>query len=248
MGGFYLKLGILVAIDEEIELLIDKLEEPEVHKIAGQAFYDGKLFGIPVTLVRAGIGKVSASIATALLIERFNAEAVINTGSAGGLQDGLTIGDVVVATELAYNDTDNRIFDYEFGQVPEMPAKFISDKGLNDMIFEAAEEEGRDVLRGLIVTGDSFVSSQEQIKTIKTHFPDVVVTEMEGSAVAQTCYQFGVPFTVIRAVSDVGDEGASEDFDKFIDLAGRLSAELVLTFVEKYAKDLITDIIKKYSE
>lgn len=243
-----MKLGILVAMEEEIRLLIEKLAEPQIHEVANQVFYDGTLYGIPVTLVKSGIGKVNASIATTLLIERFNVDAVINTGSAGGINEGLAIGDLVVATELSYNDTDNRVFNYTYGQIPAMPETYESNKKLNQRIAAVAESQDWTVSSGQIVTGDSFISSQTQIDTIKNHFPNALVTEMEGAAVAQTCYQFDVPFTVIRAVSDAGDESASVDFDEFVVLAGKRSAELVLAFIKKYAKEVITEIIEKYSK
>lgn len=228
-----MKIGILVAMEEEIKRLTEEITDETITTIANQTFYDGLLHNKPVTIVRSGIGKVNASIATTLLIQEFKVDGVINTGSAGGIGEGLTIGDLVISTELAYNDTDNRIFGYTFGQIPQMPARFYSDRSLQAMIEKAAKNVEWPVQSGLIVTGDSFISSEEEISRIKEFFPEVLVTEMEGAAVAQTCLQFDVPCAVIRAVSDTADEEAEVSFDEFVVLAGKHSAELVMALIEE---------------
>ena len=175
---------------------------------------------------------MNATIATTLLIHHFDVEAVINTGSAGGIGEGLTIGDLVIATELAHHDADNRAFGYTYGQIPQMEATFKADEALSERIEKTAQPLNWKTQRGLIVTGDSFVAGAEQIDKIKEFFPKALVTEMEGVAVAQTCHQFDVPCAVIRAVSDTADEEASVSFDEFVALAGKRSGELVLSLIE----------------
>lgn len=226
-----MKVGIIVAMEEEIKHLIQAFDYYELHELANQKIYDGFIEGIAVTVVQSGIGKVNASIASSLLIVKFQVELVINTGSAGAIKTGLKIGDLVLSTELAYQDVDNRIFDYQYGQIPQMPEFYQGDKELIKKI-EALAAGNLKVHKGLIVSGDSFVSSDEETKRIKKYFPHALVTEMEGAAVAQTCYQFDVPFVVIRAVSDTADESAEMDFDEFVQLAGQRSAELVLAFIK----------------
>lgn len=228
-----MKIGILVAMEEEIKRLTEEITDERISEIANQTFYDGLIHGQAVTIVRAGIGKVNASIATSLLIEVFDVDAVINTGAAGGIAEGLSIGDLVVADALTYHDADNRSFGYAYGQIPQMPEYFEADQKLGDKIEQAALKQKWDVQRGLIVTGDSFIADSEEIGKIKGFFPSALVTEMEGAAVAQTCYQFGIPCSVIRAVSDTADEEANVDFDEFVLLAGKRSAELVMTLVEE---------------
>lgn len=228
-----MKIGILVAMEEEIKRLKEEITDETVTTIANQTFYDGMLHNKPVTVVRSGIGKVNASIATTLLIQEFKVDAVINTGSAGGIGKGLTIGDLVISTELAYNDTDNRDIGYTFGQIPQMPPRFPADQLLQTMIEKAATNVEWPVQSGLVVTGDTFISSEEQIVQIKEFFPEVLVTEMEGAAVAQTCLQFDVPCAVIRAVSDTADEEAEVTFDEFVVMAGKHSAELVMELVKE---------------
>lgn len=220
-------------MEEEIKRLKEEITDETVTTIANQTFYDGMLHNKPVTVVRSGIGKVNASIATTLLIQEFKVDAVINTGSAGGIGEGLTIGDLVISTELAYNDTDNRDIGYTFGQIPQMPPRFPADQLLQTMIEKAATNVEWPVQSGLVVTGDTFISSEEQIVQIKEFFPEVLVTEMEGAAVAQTCLQFDVPCAVIRAVSDTADEEAEVTFDEFVVMAGKHSAELVMELVKE---------------
>lgn len=220
-------------MEEEIKRLKEEITDETVTTIANQTFYDGMLHNKPVTVVRSGIGKVNASIATTLLIQEFKVDAVINTGSAGGIGEGLTIGDLVISTELAYNDTDNRDIGYTFGQIPQMPPRFPADQLLQTMIEKAATNVEWPVQSGLVVTGDTFISSEEQIIQIKEFFPEVLVTEMEGAAVAQTCLQFDVPCAVIRAVSDTADEEAEVTFDEFVVMAGKHSAELVMELVKE---------------
>lgn len=230
-----MKIGILVAMEEEIKRLLEEITDATLFEIAGQKFYDGLIHGQPVAVVQSGIGKVNATIATALLIQEFEVDAVVNTGSAGAIASGLAIGDLVVAQELTYNDADNRGFGYTFGQIPQMPERYKTNLALAERIEKVAVKQKWEVAKGLIVTGDSFISDSGQIAKIKSFFPAALVTEMEGTAVAQTCYQFGIPSAVIRAVSDTADEEASIDFDEFVLLAGKRSAELVMTLIEDLA-------------
>lgn len=228
-----MKIGIVAAMEQEVIALVKDLDNQVIIKKANQTFYDGKISGREVTIVQSGIGKVNAAIAAALLIEIFYVDAVVNTGSAGGIGKDLSVGDLVVSTKLAYNDADARVFGYEFGQIPQMPKYYLADKKLIKLVEEAAFETNWKLESGLIVSGDSFISSEKRIQEIKDYFPDVLVTEMEGAALAQTCYQFEVPFVIVRALSDTADEEAVVSFDTFIETAGKRSAEMVLTFLKK---------------
>jgi len=231
-----LKIGILVAMEEEIKRLTEEISEGTIKKIAQQTFYDGKIHNTPVTIVQSGIGKVNASIATTLLIQTFNVDIVINTGSAGGIDEALSIGDLVIAKELTYNDADNRGFGYTFGQIPKMPPHYQTDDSLREIIEKVAASKNWSFQSGLILSGDSFISSQEELTKFKHYFPKAFVTEMEGTAVAQTCHQFEIPYAVIRAVSDAADEQATVDFDEFVVLAGQRSAELVMALIKELEK------------
>lgn len=227
-----MKIGIIAAMEQEVNILVEKLKDKTVSTIANQTFYNGIINHTEVVLVQSGIGKVNATIATALLIEKYKADVVINTGSAGGIGKGLQIGDLVVSTELTYNDADARVFGYDFGQIPQMPSRYKADNELISKVSRAAEKVEWPIHKGLIVTGDSFIADSDKINYIIEKFPETLVTEMEGAAVAQTCYQFNVPVVVIRALSDTSDEKASVSFEEFIVQAGERSAEMVLNLLE----------------
>ncbi|GAB2487303.1 5'-methylthioadenosine/adenosylhomocysteine nucleosidase [Alkalibacterium psychrotolerans] len=227
-----MKIGIIAAMEQEIKSLKDELTNKRETTVANLTFFEGEIGHAPVVLVQAGIGKVNAAIATTLLITFFDADTVINTGSAGGIGENLSVGDLVLSTELSYNDADARAFGYTYGQIPQMPERYEADEATLSLLKQAALDSNWEVKHGLIVTGDSFINDKESIRAIKNHFSEALVTEMEGAAVAQTCFQFQVPFAVVRAVSDVADEEASLSFNEFIELAGRKSAEMVLRFIE----------------
>ncbi|MCF6159716.1 5'-methylthioadenosine/adenosylhomocysteine nucleosidase [Furfurilactobacillus milii] len=231
-----MKFGILCAMDEEIKELKAQLSNETTTTVGKVDFFSGQINGSDVVLVRSGIGKVEAGLTTALLITNFDVDVVINSGSAGGIGTGLTVGDVVIADETAYWDVDATAFDYVYGQLPQQPARFKASDKWADEIIKAADATGLAVKRGLIVTGDSFVASDETIKDIKTHFPEAVSCEMEGAAVGQVAHQFDVPYLVIRAMSDTGNGDAGVSFDEFIIEAGKRSANMLLNFFEREAK------------
>lgn len=220
---------------EEVELLVEEMSTCTVTHKAHQTFYDGMLKGQTVTLVQSGIGKVNAALATTLLIEIFSCDLILNTGSAGGIGTGLAIGDLVIADDLTYYDADNGLFDYEPGQIPQMPPSYpVATEWLQQL--QAANTDLFHIKVGQIVTGDSFVGSADKMARIKKIFPKAQALEMEGAAVAQTCYQFEVPAVVVRCISDTADDDASVDFDQFIHEAGRKSAQLVLNCLENQPK------------
>ncbi len=225
--------GIICAMDEEIAILKDNLKNQSVKTIGKMEFYQGTLSNTKVVLVKSGIGKVQAGITASTLINDFEVDALINSGSAGGIGEGLSIGDVVVSTETAYHDVDVTAAGYEIGQLPGCPARFPAARELEEQIIDAAKDSGLNTQPGLIVTGDQFIADSKVIEQIKTNFPDAQCSEMEGAAVGQVAYNNDVPYVVIRAMSDVGDEDADSNFDEFIIEAGKRSAQMLLNFFEK---------------
>lgn len=226
-----MKYGIICAMEEEIKALRAQLTNADEENIANMIFYSGQINDHEVVLVRAGIGKVQAGVTTAFLIENFKVDAVINSGSAGGIGAGLAVGDLVLSTGAAYHDASATVFGYKPGQLPQQPQIFEADQKLLQAVSEAASQAGLQVKPGLIVTGDQFVSSQAQIATIKKIYPQALCCEMEGAAVAQVAYQFNKPFLIVRAMSDVGDEDAGQSFDEFIIDAGKKSAQMILNLL-----------------
>ncbi|MDY4065504.1 MAG: 5'-methylthioadenosine/adenosylhomocysteine nucleosidase [Ligilactobacillus agilis] len=226
-----MKYGIICAMEEEIKELRAQLTNANEENIANMIFYSGQINDHEVVLVRAGIGKVQAGVTTAFLIENFKVDAVVNSGSAGGIGTGLAVGDLVLSTGAAYHDASATVFGYKPGQLPQQPQIFEADQELLQAVSEAASQAGLQVKPGLIVTGDQFVSSQAQIAAIKEIYPQALCCEMEGAAVAQVAYQFDKPFLIVRAMSDVGDEDAGQSFDEFIIDAGKKSAQMILNLL-----------------
>ncbi|USS90905.1 5'-methylthioadenosine/adenosylhomocysteine nucleosidase [Fructilactobacillus carniphilus] len=220
--------GIICAMDEEIKELKEALENAQTTTVGAVDFYTGEISGQRVILVKSGIGKVEAGITAALLMTNFPVDVLIHSGAAAGIGAGLQVGDIVISTETAYHDVDCTADGEVFGQLPNQPARFPASKTWGDRIATASADQGLNVHHGLIVTGDQFIAGKDMIATILRHFPDALAGEMEGAAVGQVAHQFDVPYVVVRAMSDTGDENASQSFEEFVVAAGRQSAEMLL--------------------
>jgi adenosylhomocysteine nucleosidase len=232
-----MKVAIIGAMEEEVALLKSKLEGRKDTVVAGYEFYEGTLNGVQVILLRSGIGKVNAAISTTILNQVFKPDYVINTGSAGGLDSELNVGDVVISSEVRHHDVDVTVFGYEYGQIPQMPAAFLPDNKLVDVAENCAKNiSDKKVLKGLIVSGDSFMSDADRVAFIKEKLPGIYAVEMEAAGVAQVCYQFNVPFVIIRAISDVADKEANLSFEQFLEVAAKHSAELIMEIVKELRK------------
>ena len=228
-----MKIGIVGAMAQEVEILSGLMTDKTETRVASAVILEGKINGKAVALLQSGIGKVAAAIGTAALLQLTKPDAVLNTGSAGGVARGLKVGDIVMSDETRYHDVDVTAFGYEKGQLPANPAAFLSDKKLADLAEKVAQEQGQSVKRGLICSGDSFINSEQKIAQIKADFPNVTAVEMEATAIAQVCHAFNVPFVVVRAISDAGDGEASLSFEEFLPLAAKQSSALVLGMLEK---------------
>ncbi|WP_260259835.1 5'-methylthioadenosine/S-adenosylhomocysteine nucleosidase [Vibrio intestinalis] len=228
-----MKIGIIGAMEQEVSILKQAIENCHEEKKAGCTFFSGQLNGVDVVLLQSGIGKVAAAVGTTILLNEYQPDVVINTGSAGGFDSSLNLGDVVISTEVRHHDADVTAFGYEMGQMAQQPAAFMADANLMDVAEKALSQmEDKHAVRGLICTGDAFVCTAERQAFIRKHFPSVIAVEMEASAIAQTCHQFQVPFVVVRAISDVADKEASMSFDEFLPLAAKSSSEMVFKMVE----------------
>lgn len=227
--------GIICAMPEEIKELKAQLTGEEVKEIGGKKYYFGQISGQEVVLCESGIGKVEAGITTEHLITDCGADVVINSGSAGGIGDGLHVGDVVISTETAYHDVDATAFDYQYGQLPGKDPRFVASEKWGKALEKAGEQTGLNIKRGLIVSGDQFIASQAAIAEILKKFPDALSSEMEGAAVGQVATDHQVPYVVVRAMSDTGDEDAGVSFDDFIIDAGKRSANMLLQLFKDLA-------------
>jgi adenosylhomocysteine nucleosidase len=233
-----LRIGIIGAMDEEVTILRENMTDIKETEIAGCHFYEGKMAQADVVLLQSGIGKVNAALGTTLLIDHYKPQYIINTGSAGGFDQTLEVGDVVISTEVRHHDVDVTAFNYEYGQVPQMPAAFLPDPFLVETA-EAAAQLGfgaGHVTKGLIATGDSFLSDPKRVAFIKEKFPTLKAGEMEAASIAQVCHQFGIPFVIIRSLSDIAGKDANISFDQFLDTAAKNSAELIISMVRELRK------------
>jgi adenosylhomocysteine nucleosidase len=234
-----LSVGIIGAMDEEVEILKNTLTHRQDHAIAGYDFYTGTLNDVDVVLLKSGIGKVNAAISTTLLLHAFKPDCVINTGSAGGFDPALKVGDVVISTEVRHHDVDVTVFGYEHGQVPGSPAAFEPDPLLAEVAQVSVDQlDELNTAHGLIATGDSFMNDPERVERTREIFPTMKAVEMEAAAIAQTCHQFETPFIVIRALSDIAGQESNVSFDQFLETAAKHSAEMVIEIVKNLKNHL----------
>ena len=227
-----MKIGIIAAMPEELLHLTQNLDKPQEVQVLGNTYYTGTIGKTEVVLVQSGIGKVMSAMSVAVLADHFQVEAIINTGSAGALAEGIAVGDVVIADKLVYHDVDVTAFGYAYGHMAGQPLYFDSDKNFITRIQTNLSQLEQTWHLGLIATGDSFIAGDDKIASIKSHFPDVLAVEMEGAAIAQAAQVLGLPFLVIRAMSDNANHEASISFDEFIIEAGRRSAQVLLAFLK----------------
>ncbi|RNH05347.1 5'-methylthioadenosine/S-adenosylhomocysteine nucleosidase [Staphylococcus aureus] len=226
-------IGIIGAMEEEVTILKNKLTQLSEISVAHVKFYTGILKDREVVITQSGIGKVNAAISTTLLINKFKPDVFINTGSAGALDESLNVGDVLISDDVKYHDADATAFGYEYGQIPQMPVAFQSSKPLIEKVSQVVQQQQLTAKVGLIVSGDSFIGSVEQRQKIKKAFPNAMAVEMEATAIAQTCYQFNVPFVVVRAVSDLANGEAEMSFEAFLEKAAVSSSQTVEALVSQ---------------
>ena len=180
-----MKFGIIAAMEEELKTLLLALEDKKEVVVLGKTYYEGRIGQHEVVLVQSGIGKVLSAMSVTILAETFGVDAIINTGSAGAVSEGLAIGDVVIADRLVYHDVDVTAFGYAYGQMAGQELYFWADSDLMAKLQAVLAQEGQESHLGLIATGDSFIADPDRVAAIKHHFPEVLAVEMEGAAVAQ---------------------------------------------------------------
>lgn len=240
-------LALVSAMPEELQAVLALLPDEQRITVGGRAFWQGHVHGHTVVAVLCGIGKVAAATTTTLLAQHFGATAVVMTGVAGGLGPGVQVGDVVVARELLQHDMDaSPIFPRH--EVPgHGRARFAADAGWSERLARACEATLRDpraalggavldsfslhsphVHQGLLVSGDRFVSRTAESQALQAELPDALAVDMESAAVAQVCADFGLPFAVVRTISDRADDAAHVDFPRFLtQVASRYSAAIM---------------------
>ncbi len=227
-------IGLIGAMEEEITLVKEVMSDISVLEFAGLVFYTGKINDTSLVVVRSGIGKVNAAMCTQILIDKFDVECIINIGVAGAIADDLAIGDIVISTELIEHDFDVTAFGHKKGIIPRMDTSvFMADIDLIEKAMMAARDlDGVFVKKGIIVSGDIFVSSVELKDTLQTDFK-ADCAEMEGAAIAHVCLLNKMPFLVIRSMSDKANGEAPANFDDFVIESAKNSKKLILTMLTK---------------
>lgn len=228
------QIGIIGAMEPEVALLRQQISNVSCTELGGYNFYSGELAGVQVVLVQSGIGKVASALATALLIQHFKPTAVINTGSAGGFDPELNVGDIVISTEVRHHDVDVTAFGYEIGQVPQMPPAFAAHPKLISAAEQSIQALGFcNTKKGLIATGDSFICDPARIAVIRQQFPTMLAVEMEGAAIAQVCHMLKTPFVVIRSLSDIAGKESPQSFEAYLEVASKNSSAMVLELLRR---------------
>ena len=230
------KVGIVGAMDVEVDLLKEKAKISQRVIKADMEFCAGKLEDTEVVIVKCGMGKVNAGICTQMLIDVFDVDCVINTGVAGSLNDDLNIGDIVVAVDSVQHDYDVTPIGFRKGEIPyTKKIAFESDKQLVEEAVKAVHEvaPGLHVVKGRVCTGDQFISKKEQKERITSNFGGDCC-DMESGAIAQVCYLNKIPFVIIRAVSDKADDTQHTDFHEF----EAVTAQRCAVITERMVEDL----------
>lgn len=228
-------IGIIGAMHEEIIELKGLMENIEEINLASFTYFKGKLEGKNVVLVESGIGKVNSAVCTTLLLQEFNVEKLIFTGVAGGIGDQINVGDIVISTDLVQHDVDVSAFGLNLGVIPRMKNSFfLADAELRALAKESALKvfDPSRVREGRILSGDQFINGLNKINWLRDTFQGEAC-EMEGASVAHVCELFGVPFVILRAISDKADDEAKVDFAEFVHLASKNSKEIVVNMLKR---------------
>lgn len=219
------KLGIIGAMVVEVETLKEKMEGKSISTIAGMEFCEGVLEGLPAVVVQCGVGKVNAAMCAQVLCSTYHVTHLVNTGIAGSLCNDLDVGDLLISQDAVYHDFDCNAFGYPHCKVPGMDViAFPADHQMIELAVTAAEEVHPGHIKlGRVATGDQFVCTREQKDKIIA-LTEGLCTEMEGGAIAHTAYRNGVPFVILRAISDKADEEADMDYPTFEKLSAHRCA------------------------
>jgi len=223
------KVGIIGAMELEVSSLKGQLSGCRISKKAGMEFCEGKIGGVDVVVVRCGIGKVNAALCVQILCDDHHVTHVINTGVAGSLNNDLNIGDILISKDAVHHDVDVTVFSYRKGEVPQLGVReFPADPHLIEAAEKAISDNQPELNYrvGRVASGDQFISSSEVKERIISEF-EADCAEMEGASIAHGAYLNGIPFVIIRAISDKAAGSAEEDYPTFEKAAAAHCAKLV---------------------
>ena len=219
-------LGIIGAMDEEISIIKKDMKNIVEEKVGNITFLKGNLYNHEVVLVESGIGKVNSSITATLLINKYNVDYVLFSGVAGSTDKRISVGDVVIGTDLVQHDMDVREFGLEKGQIPRMDEwKFKASKKL----LQASRDlkiKGHKIFYGRIISGDQFISGKENKVKLGEEF-NALCVDMESASVAQVCYQLGKKFLIVRSISDSVTDETTMEYSEFVHLGANNSKKII---------------------
>ena len=226
-----MRIGIIVAMAKELELLLPLLQDSEESRMGGFVFYRGNMGKHDVMVMQCGIGKVNAAMGALTLVNAFLPDYIINSGVAGGADKSVSVMDVVAGERVAYHDVWCGMGN-AYGQVQGMPERFDAHPVLLQCVEGIADRETMQVKQGLICTGDQFITDREALSRIKNRFPDGLACEMESAAIAQSCHIYGIPFMSIRVISDTpgNTDNHQQQWDEFLASMGERS----FLFMQQY--------------
>lgn len=231
---FKANIGIIGALDDEVREIISLLDGRNTETVGGIEFNTGKLYGKNVVIARCGVGKVFAAICAEAMIIKYSPELIVNSGVGGALDKSLRPLDIVFADKLVQHDMDTSPIGDPIGLISGINrVYFETDERAREILTEAAKEQGINYLVGTVATGDKFISEKADKDRITELF-GASACEMEGGAIAHTAFVNGVPFMVVRAISDSADGDACMDYPTFLPIATKVSTALTLALVEKY--------------
>lgn len=229
-----MKIAIMGAMPEEVAPILERLDDVEEVNYAKNRYYKAKYKNVDVVVAYSKIGKVFSTLTATTMLELFACDVLLFTGVAGAVNSELKIGDLVVAKKLAQHDLDITIFGHPHGYVPEGSVYVEADKDLIALSKMVASEMGVSIKEGIIATGDQFIASEERKNFIAETF-QADALEMEGASVAVVCDALGVPFFILRSISDSADMDAGFNFEEFVESSAKVSAEFLMKMVDRLA-------------
>ena len=228
-----MRYGIIGALDEEIALVKEQMTEVKEHKLYGRSFYTGRIGKKEIVLVCCGVGKVNAAVCTQTMILKYSPELIINSGVAGGLEPTLRVCDIVVARDVVQHDMDTSPLGDPVGFISGIDIINIPcNEDKTEQLCRAVEENGIRCLCGTIASGDVFVADPKKKSEIVSRF-GAYACEMEGGAIGHVCYRNGVPFCVIRSISDNADDSSPLSYTEFVRIAADNLVSVIKTFFER---------------
>jgi adenosylhomocysteine nucleosidase len=227
-----MKIGIIGAMDIEVQALKELMDNAEINKISTVDFYSGKISGVDTIVAVAGVGKVNAAVCAQTMILKYSPDVIINVGVAGGLDPDFAIGDIAVAHAVVEHDMDTSPIGDDIGFISGInKVQMECDDKIANLMEQAAKSIGLNVKRGIIASGDQFISKQSERDKIIGNF-GAIAAEMEGASIGHVCTMNNVPFGVLRAISDGANSDSVMDYPTFAKMAAGNSIKIIKYMLE----------------